>query len=160
MKKILEVQFGKKLQHVKSQAGFTLIELMIVITILGVLSAIAIPAYRNYTKKAKFSEVIDAVAPVKHAIDECVQLQGLTTIGGVTGCAAGSNGVPASMPAGTGYVASISLTGDTGVIKVIANNIDDSSGVPYNYILTPSVNANGAVQWASGGTCSNDGMCK
>ena len=150
------------MRHEKSaaQAGFTLIELMIVVAIIGLLAAIAIPAYSKYTKKARFSEVIDAVAPVRQAIDECVQLQGLTTIGGVTGCAAGSNGVPASMPAGTGYVASISLTGDTGVIKVIANNIDDSSGIPYNYILTPSVNANGAVQWASGGTCRNDGMCK
>ena len=144
----------------KVQQGFTLIELMIVVAIIGILAAVAIPAYSSYTKKAKFTEVINAVAPIKQAIDECVQSQGLTTAGAVTGCALGSNGVPTTMPAATGYVASIALTGAAGTITATANNINNSAGAAYTYILTPAVDANGAVQWTASGTCKTDGICK
>ena len=82
----------------KAQKGFTLIEQMIVVAIIGILAAIAIPSYQSYTKKAKFTEVIQATAPIKQAIEECVQSQTLAA-GAVSGCAAGSNGVPAAMPA-------------------------------------------------------------
>mgnify|MGYP001302515732 CR=1 FL=1 len=58
------------------QKGFTLIELMIVIAIVGILAAIALPAYQNYTASAKFSEVIASVAPIKTAIEICVQKKG------------------------------------------------------------------------------------
>jgi len=140
------------------QKGFTLIELMIVVAIIGILAAVAIPAYSNYTKKAKFTEVVMATSPIKLAIDECVQSQGLAA-GAVTGCPLGSNGVPAAMPSATGYVASIALTGATGVITA-TSTITDSAGAAYTYILTPTVDANGAVQWAATGTCKNDGICK
>jgi len=57
----------------KNQKGFTLIELMIVIAIIGILASIAIPAYGNYVKKSKFADVIQQVAPIKLAIDICFQ---------------------------------------------------------------------------------------
>ena len=141
----------------QTQKGFTLIELMIVVAIIGILAAVAIPSYQNYTKKAKFTEVVQATAPLKQAIDECVQSQALATGGAVSGCAPGSNGVPATMPTGTGYVSSISVAaGGTGVIT--ATGTSDVNGV--TYVLTPAVDANGAAAWTVGGTCQAAGLCK
>jgi type IV pilus assembly protein PilA len=154
-------QLSKELYMKNVQKGFTLIELMIVVAIIGILAAVAIPSYQNYTKKAKFTEIVQATAPIKQAIDECVQSQGLAA-GAVTGCALGSNGVPSAMPQATGYVGTISLTTDTGVItaesEIGAGKIDSTTS--YSYILTPAVDANGAVQWTVTGSCKTAGLCK
>ncbi len=55
------------------QKGFTLIELMIVVAIIGILAAVALPAYNNYTNKARYSELVMSVAPIKTALAECAQ---------------------------------------------------------------------------------------
>lgn len=57
----------------KVQSGFTLIELMIVVAIIGLLAAVALPAYSNYTAKAKYSEIVMALAPIKTALSLCAQ---------------------------------------------------------------------------------------
>jgi type IV pilus assembly protein PilA len=138
-----------------SQGGFTLIELMIVVAIIGILAAIAIPSYQNYIKRAKFSEVISAISPIKQAVDECIQHQALTSGTAVSNCGAGQNGVPGTLPAATGFVASITLTG-AGVIT--ATSTAPAGAV--TYIATPTVDANGSAQWAVTGTCQAAGLCK
>ena len=60
----------------KNQKGFTLIELMIVIAIIGILAAIALPAYQNYTQKSRFQNLVSAAGGVKTEVALCTQTQG------------------------------------------------------------------------------------
>lgn len=60
----------------KNNQGFTLIELMIVVAIIGILAAIALPAYQNYTDKAKYTEIVQAASAYKTALEVCGQVEG------------------------------------------------------------------------------------
>jgi type IV pilus assembly protein PilA len=75
----------------RAQQGFTLIELMIVVAIIGILAAVAIPQYKDYTNKARASNINGAVDSIKKAVAVCIQ-----ETSDKTQCDAGSNGVPAT----------------------------------------------------------------
>ncbi|OGT22312.1 MAG: pilus assembly protein TapA [Gallionellales bacterium RIFOXYB12_FULL_54_9] len=136
----------------KVQQGFTLIELMIVVAIIGILAAVAIPAYSDYTKKARFSEVISLTGAYKSAVELCAQDQGLGN-GAVSGCAAGSNGVPA-VPAATANMASLAVT-DAGKITATAT----AKAGSYTFEITPTI-VTGGITWAQSGTCVTPNYCK
>lgn len=121
----------------KAQQGFTLIELMIVVAIIGILAAVALPAYQDYTVRAKVSEVILAGSTARTAITEKYQTDGTTNMG-----------------AGTeidtyGYVTSASVAAATGVVTVISNTI--VSGTDITVVMTPTVDGN-TLTWACAGT--------
>lgn len=122
----------------KNMQGFTLIELMIVIAILGILLAIAIPAYQDYTVRARVSEGINLAAPAKLAVSESRISNGAFP---------GSN-VAAGYQTGTStYVSSIGVSGN-GVITVTYSGndaLDDAANG--TIIFTPSFNGT-AVEWS------------
>lgn len=112
-------------------SGFSLIELMIVVTIVGILSVIAIPSYQNYTERARFVEVMAATEPFKTAVSLALQqgepLNELTN---------GAYGIPAA-PAATKNLAS--LTVEKGVITAVGTKAAGGK----SYILKP--NSDGSV---------------
>ncbi|GAB56410.1 fimbrial protein MS11-D1 [Glaciecola punicea ACAM 611] len=135
------------------QKGFTLIELMIVVAIIGILAAIALPAYQGYTNKAKFSEVIIATAAAKSAVEVCVH-----TKGDKVDCDAGKNGIPAII------TALDSLTGLTVVDgKITATASPDSNlkkadgDEPATIELTPTLKDSGAIDWTR--VCDDPALC-
>ncbi|MBX2886317.1 MAG: prepilin-type N-terminal cleavage/methylation domain-containing protein [Granulosicoccus sp.] len=140
-----------------TQKGFTLIELMIVIAIIGILAAVAVPQYQTYTARAKFSEVILATTPFKSAIEVCAQ-----TNGALTNCTtAGANGIPpvptaAALTAGHVGSVAVALNGTDAEITATAKNQEGLGGS--TYILTGTF-ANGRVTWAPSGTCGAAGLC-
>ncbi|WP_284500003.1 pilin [Microbulbifer litoralis] len=89
----------------KKQQGFTLIELMIVVAIIGILAAVALPAYQDYTTRAKVSEIMAQLAAMKNSVTEC-----MTTSNDITGCDDVGSGIDKTAVEGTDYITTVAVT--------------------------------------------------
>lgn len=138
----------------KASAGFTLIELMIVVAIIGILAAIAIPAYNNYTTKAKFTEVVLAADPAKTAIATCATTGDCVSASAINMSLMASGSIPC-VGSGTGcspatkYAASVS-NDNSGNITATAGTSSGLNGE--TYVLEPQYSG-GRVDWTVSGTC-------
>lgn len=134
----------------KKQGGFTLIELMIVVAIIGILAAIAVPQYQTYTKKAKFTEVVNAAEGFKSQVEICIQTENLGA--NATGCSNGAKGIAAA-PTAYGKMASVAVADG----KITATGTSDVDGA--TFIMVPTIATSGVTWDISTGTCKTKGLC-
>ena len=134
----------------KVQQGFTLIELMIVVAIIGILAAIAIPAYQDYTIRAQVSEGLNLSAAAKAAVTEFYQDRGTFPNNNVDA------GLSAAATIEGNYVASVTVGATNGLITIAYSNQNDqeaNASINGSDLLLSPVTNPGSVDWnCRGGT--------
>lgn len=142
----------------KKPLGFSLIELMVTIAIMGVLVSLALPAYNNHYKRAKFTEVVLATNALQRAVEVCFYTKET-----LNNCDSFSKiGANKSDYLAPNFIANIEISNSGGSYKItsIASSEASLSGAGDTYIMVASINAN-QIQWelSSASTCISEGTC-
>lgn len=114
-----------KTKRALSQSGFTLIELMIVVAIIGILAAIAVPAYQSYLARSQVTEAISLIDGLKSPVADYYGQAGLCPVNS----AASAGGIPVASLIGGSYTASVAISAGAGTVTCVVTATMKASGI-------------------------------
>ncbi len=135
------------------QKGFTLIELMIVVAIIGILASIALPAYQDYIARAQSTEGLTLASGFKPTVTEVY-----ADTGSFTGINSGTNGIPTASTVKGKYIGSVSVANGV-VTSTFINTTGVSSDLKgKTVVLTPTASAAGVIKWNCTSSATKKGV--